>query len=106
MEGMRDTILRRDQAALPLDASCSLCTVAMVAFGYDDCEGDLLERVRSLVGADCVIGASSIRIAILNTPQMRLRRHSSSCSGISAHRFSSREARRPVTLVLARSGAR
>ena len=28
----------------------------MVAFGYDDCEGDLLERVRALVGADCVIG--------------------------------------------------
>jgi microcystin degradation protein MlrC len=29
---------------------------AMVAHGYDDCEGDILERVRALVGEKCVIG--------------------------------------------------
>jgi len=28
----------------------------MVAHGYDDCEGDFLERVRALAGATCVIG--------------------------------------------------
>jgi len=28
----------------------------MVAHGYDDTEGDVIERVRALVGPDCVIG--------------------------------------------------
>ena len=28
----------------------------MVAHGYDDCEGDFLERVRALVGPKAVIG--------------------------------------------------
>lgn len=31
---------------------------AMVADGYDDCEGDLLARTRELVGADTVIGST------------------------------------------------
>src|SRR3546814_5882385 len=30
---------------------------AMVADGYDDCEGDLLRRAREIVGPDTVIGA-------------------------------------------------
>jgi microcystin degradation protein MlrC len=30
---------------------------AMVAHGYDDCEGDLLARIRAMVGRDAVIGA-------------------------------------------------
>jgi microcystin degradation protein MlrC len=30
---------------------------AMVADGYDDCEGDLLDRVRAIVGPDVVVGA-------------------------------------------------
>ena len=30
---------------------------AMVADGYDDCEGDLLQRVRAIVGPDTVVGA-------------------------------------------------
>jgi len=29
----------------------------MVADGYDDCEGDLLQRVRAIVGPDVVVGA-------------------------------------------------
>ena len=29
---------------------------AMVAHGYDDTEGDVIERVRAIVGPDCVIG--------------------------------------------------
>ena len=30
---------------------------AMVADGYDDCEGDLLQRVRAIVGPQVVVGA-------------------------------------------------
>ncbi len=29
---------------------------AMMAEGYDDCEGDILERARSIVGPDCAVG--------------------------------------------------
>jgi microcystin degradation protein MlrC len=29
----------------------------MVARGYDDCEGDLIARIRALAGPDCIIGA-------------------------------------------------
>ena len=31
-------------------------TETLVAQGYDDCEGDFLERVRALAGPQCVIG--------------------------------------------------
>lgn len=55
-ERMRDTILGEIEAALPLDGVVLALHGAMVAFGYDDCEGDLLERVRKLVGPTCVIG--------------------------------------------------
>ncbi|MFT7755693.1 UNVERIFIED_CONTAM: M81 family metallopeptidase, partial [Salmonella enterica subsp. enterica serovar Enteritidis] len=30
---------------------------AMVAQGYDDCEGDLLERIRAIVGPDVLIAS-------------------------------------------------
>ena len=30
---------------------------AMVADGYDDCEGDLLQKVRAIVGPGVVVGA-------------------------------------------------
>lgn len=55
-EQMRDTILAEIAAALPLDGVVLALHGAMVAFGYDDCEGDLLGRVRKLVGKTCVIG--------------------------------------------------
>jgi microcystin degradation protein MlrC len=55
-ERMRDTILTEIEAALPLDGVVLALHGAMVAFGYDDCEGDLLERVRKLVGSSCVVG--------------------------------------------------
>lgn len=55
-ERMRDTILAEIAAALPLDGVVLALHGAMVAFGYDDCEGDLLQRVRGLVGPDCIIG--------------------------------------------------
>ncbi|GAB4185810.1 MAG: M81 family metallopeptidase [Thalassobaculales bacterium] len=55
-ERMRDEILGQLQAALPVDGVVLGLHGAMVAHGYDDCEGDLIERVRALVGPKAVIG--------------------------------------------------
>ena len=55
-ERMRDEILGQLKAALPVDGVVLNLHGAMVAHGYDDCEGDILERVRALVGETCVIG--------------------------------------------------
>lgn len=55
-ERMRDEILGQLKAALPVDGVTLNLHGAMVAHGYDDCEGDILERVRALVGPQCVIG--------------------------------------------------
>jgi microcystin degradation protein MlrC len=42
---------------LPVDIVLLGLHGAMVARGYDDCEGDLIARVRALAGPDCVVGA-------------------------------------------------
>ena len=55
-EGYRDRILEQAQASLPLDLVLVNMHGAMVAEGYDDCEGDLLARLREVVGPDAVIG--------------------------------------------------
>jgi microcystin degradation protein MlrC len=55
-ESMRDEVLGQLRAALPLDAVLFGLHGAMVAHGYDDVEGDLLERARAIVGKKCVIG--------------------------------------------------
>jgi microcystin degradation protein MlrC len=55
-EFMRDEILGQLEAALPVDAILLGLHGAMVAFGYDDVEGDILERARAIVGPRCVIG--------------------------------------------------
>jgi microcystin degradation protein MlrC len=55
-EFMRDEILGQVKAALPLDGVLLGLHGAMVAYGYDDVEGDVVERVRAIVGKDCVIG--------------------------------------------------
>src|SRR5512140_1227028 len=55
-EFMRDEVLGQLRAALPLDAVLFGLHGAMVAHGYDDVEGDLLERARAIVGPQCVIG--------------------------------------------------
>ncbi len=49
-EAMRDEILDQLKAALPLDGVLLGLHGAMVADGYDDCEGDLIGRARRLVG--------------------------------------------------------
>ena len=44
------------QAAMPLDGVLLGLHGAMVAHDYDDVEGDIIERVRAIVGPRCVIG--------------------------------------------------
>lgn len=56
-EALRDEILGQLRAALPVDAVVLGLHGAMVAQGYDDCEGDLLEHVRAIVGPDVVIAS-------------------------------------------------
>jgi microcystin degradation protein MlrC len=56
-EELRDRILGELEAALPVDAVALGLHGAMVAHGYDDCEGDLLGRVRQRVGPGVPIGA-------------------------------------------------
>ena len=56
-EEMRDRILADLGAAQPVDAVLLWLHGAMVAVGHDDCEGDILRRVRELVGAGTPIGA-------------------------------------------------
>lgn len=55
-EALRDELLAALQAAMPVDAVLLPLHGAMVAEGYDDCEGDLLERVRAIVGPKVAVG--------------------------------------------------
>jgi microcystin degradation protein MlrC len=55
-EDLRDELLSDLKAALPVDMVLLSMHGAMVADGYDDCEGDLLSRCRAIVGPDTVIG--------------------------------------------------
>ncbi len=56
-EELRDEILAQLGAALPVDAVVLGLHGAMVAQGYDDCEGDFLERIRAMVGPSVLIAA-------------------------------------------------
>lgn len=56
-ETLREELLSDLRAALPVDMVVLGLHGAMVADGYDDCEGDLLRRVRALVGPKVVVGA-------------------------------------------------
>jgi len=57
-EELRDALLADLRAALPVDMVLLGMHGAMVADGYDDCEGDLLKRVRAIAGPDAVIGGT------------------------------------------------
>ena len=54
-EGYRDEILADIKAQKP-DMLLMSMHGAMVADGYDDCEGDMMARARALMGPDKVIG--------------------------------------------------
>ncbi len=55
-EELRGLILDDLRAAAPVDVVLLALHGAMVADGYDDCEGDLIARVRDVVGLSTVIG--------------------------------------------------
>lgn len=55
-EQYRDWIVEDLKAALPVQAVVLFMHGAMVADGYDDCEGDTIERVREVVGPGIPIG--------------------------------------------------
>ncbi|ANN79468.1 M81 family metallopeptidase [Bordetella flabilis] len=55
-ETLREELLGDLRAALPVDMVLLGLHGAMVADGYDDCEGDLLTHVRGLVGPAAVVG--------------------------------------------------
>ncbi|QEI04781.1 M81 family metallopeptidase [Pigmentiphaga aceris] len=57
-ETLRDDLLNDLRAALPVDMALIGLHGAMVADGYEDCEGDLLARIREIAGPDTVIGAT------------------------------------------------
>jgi microcystin degradation protein MlrC len=56
-ETLRAQLLEDLRAAMPVDVVLLGLHGAMVADGCDDCEGDLLERVRAIVGPEVVVGA-------------------------------------------------
>ncbi|MFQ5857037.1 MAG: M81 family metallopeptidase [Anaerolineae bacterium] len=56
-ELFRDEILDDLRAAMPVDMVLLSPHGAMIANGYDDCEGDLLSQIRDIVGSDVPIGA-------------------------------------------------
>ena len=55
-ESLRDELLSALEAALPVDIVLLPLHGAMVADGYDDCETDIVRRVRQLVGPAAKIG--------------------------------------------------
>ncbi len=56
-EALRDEILAQLRDALPVNAVVLGLHGAMVADGYEDTEGDLLQRVREIVGPDVLVCA-------------------------------------------------
>ncbi len=55
-ESLRDELLSALEAAMPVDIVLLPLHGAMVAEGYDDCETDIVTRVRGIVGPDAKIG--------------------------------------------------
>ena len=68
-EGLRDELLRDLEAAMPVDIALINMHGAMVADGYLDCEGDILQRVRAIVGPDKVVGGE-LDLHCSVTPEM------------------------------------
>lgn len=54
-ENLRDEILQQLAEAMPVDGVILGLHGAMVAQGYDDCEGDLLARIREMTGPETLI---------------------------------------------------
>lgn len=71
-EFLRDEILDQVRQAMPLDGVLLGLHGAMVAGGYDDVEGDMIERVRAIVGSTCVIGVELDLHCHLTVKRVRL----------------------------------
>ncbi len=56
-ESLRDELISDLKAAMPVNGVTLLLHGAMVAGGYNDCEGDILEHIRQVVGPDIPVGA-------------------------------------------------
>jgi len=56
-EDLRDIFLSDLEAVMPIDIVALMLHGAMLAEGYDNCEGDLLSKTRQIVGNNAVIGA-------------------------------------------------
>ncbi|MES2495848.1 MAG: M81 family metallopeptidase [Pseudomonadota bacterium] len=56
-ERFRTLILEELERAMPVDIVAVHLHGAMIADGYDDCEGDLLTHMRAIAGPDCALGA-------------------------------------------------
>ena len=56
-EEYRDEIMEELRAKMPFEVALFFLHGAMVSTGCDDCEGDILERARAVLGPDAVIGA-------------------------------------------------
>ena len=52
----RNEILSQLKSAMPVDSVLMMMHGAMMAEGYDDCEGDMTKRMREIVGPDVPIG--------------------------------------------------
>ena len=57
-EAFRDRIISDLKAAMPVNAVVIPLHGAMIADGYLDCEGDLLTRIRNIVGSNVPIGVN------------------------------------------------
>jgi len=57
-EGYKEEILNDIRNLDDLDAVYLPLHGAMVAYGYEDCEGDLIKNIRELVGQQCLIGVT------------------------------------------------
>lgn len=55
-ESLREELLGQLRATLPVDIVLLTLHGAMVADGYDDCESDLVHRIREIVGPQAKIG--------------------------------------------------
>lgn len=55
-EDLRDEILDDLRRSMPIDMVFLMLHGAQMAQGYDDCEGDIIARVREIVGPDIFIG--------------------------------------------------
>ncbi len=56
-EDLRAKFLADLEASLPIDIVALMLHGAMVAEGYDDCEGDLFKHIRRVVGDKAVVGS-------------------------------------------------